>query len=127
MNTGFAPDARYVNARVLDSNVGFSNDVQVRNGIGFAIDQGADVLNLSLNYFATFSSGNQPARLDARLGGVFAGHQLGGRRGQHPDPQPRRSEQSAARFAVDGSQSRQLVQRDCRGTDAARLLEGQLV
>ena len=36
--TGFAPDARYVNARVLDSNVGFGSDVQVRNGIGFAID-----------------------------------------------------------------------------------------
>lgn len=58
--TGMAPDARYVNARVLDSNVGFGNDVQVRNGIGFAIDRGAQVLNLSLNYNATFSSGNSP-------------------------------------------------------------------
>ena len=61
--TGMAPDARYVNARVLDSNVGFGNDVQVRNGIGFAIDRGANVLNLSLNYNATFSSGNSPLDL----------------------------------------------------------------
>ncbi|MGE3240908.1 MAG: S8 family serine peptidase [Pirellulales bacterium] len=61
--TGMAPDARYVNARVLDSNVGFGNDVQVRNGIGFAIDRGAQVLNLSLNYNATFSAGNSPLDL----------------------------------------------------------------
>lgn len=55
--TGMAPDARYVNARVLDSGVGFASDVQVRNGIGFAIEQGAQILNLSLNYNATNSSG----------------------------------------------------------------------
>lgn len=55
--TGMAPDARYVNARVLDSSNGFSGDFQVRNGIGFAIGQGADVLNLSLNFFAPNSSG----------------------------------------------------------------------
>jgi hypothetical protein len=61
--TGMAPDARYVNARVLDSTVGFGNDVQVRNGIGFAIGQGASILNLSLNYNATFSSGNSPLDL----------------------------------------------------------------
>jgi len=61
--TGMAPDARYVNARVLDSNVGFGNDVQVRNGIGFAIDRGANILNLSLNYNATFSGGNSPLDL----------------------------------------------------------------
>jgi subtilisin family serine protease len=61
--TGFAPDARFVNARVLDSGLGFSGDAQVRNGIGFAIDHGANVLNLSLNYFATFSSGNSPLDL----------------------------------------------------------------
>ena len=35
------------------STGGFGNDVQVKNGIGFAIDHGADILNLSLNYFAT--------------------------------------------------------------------------
>lgn len=61
--TGLAPDARYVNSRVLDSNVGFGNDTQVRNGIGFAIDRGANVLNLSLNYNATFSGGNSPLDL----------------------------------------------------------------
>ena len=44
---GMAPDARFVNARVLDSNVGFGNDVQVRNGIGFAIDRGADRSSIS--------------------------------------------------------------------------------
>lgn len=55
--TGFAPDARFVNARVLDSGLGFSGDVQVRNGVGFAIDHGANVLNLSLNYFAQNSNG----------------------------------------------------------------------
>lgn len=54
---GMAPDARFVNSRVLSSSNGFPNDVQVRNGLGFAIDNGADVVNLSLNYFATFSSG----------------------------------------------------------------------
>jgi Subtilase family len=55
--TGFVPDARYINARVLDNNAGFNSDDQVRNGIGFAIDHGANVLNLSMNYFAQLSSG----------------------------------------------------------------------
>src|SRR5687768_12230494 len=49
--TGMAPDARYINARVLDSGNGFAGDTQVRHGVGFAVEQGADVLNLSLNYF----------------------------------------------------------------------------
>ncbi len=57
-HTGLAPDSRYINARVLDNNNGFPSDVQVRNGLGFAIDNGADVVNLSLNYFATTSGGN---------------------------------------------------------------------
>ncbi len=65
INTGMATDARFVNARVLDNGGGFANDVQVRNGIGFAIGQGADVLNLSLNYFAANSSGN--SQLDLML------------------------------------------------------------
>lgn len=55
--TGLAPDARFVNARVLDNGNGFASGTQVSNGVGFAIDQGADVLNLSLNYFSVFSSG----------------------------------------------------------------------
>jgi hypothetical protein len=54
---GMAPDARYVNARVLDNGGGFNDDIQVRNGIGFAINQGANVLNLSMNYFAALSGG----------------------------------------------------------------------
>lgn len=56
-HTGMAPDARLINARVLDNGNGFPNGNQVANGVGFAIDQGADVLNLSLNYFSTFSTG----------------------------------------------------------------------
>jgi hypothetical protein len=55
--TGLAPDARYVNARVLDQNAGFGSDVQVRNGIGYAIERGANVLNLSLNFFAPTNNG----------------------------------------------------------------------
>jgi hypothetical protein len=54
---GMATDARFVNARALDSGNGFSGDAQVRNGIGFAITQGADVLNLSLNFAAPNSGG----------------------------------------------------------------------
>jgi hypothetical protein len=55
--TGMAPDARYINARVLNSSNGFPNDTPVRNGIGYAIEQGADIINLSLNFFAPNSSG----------------------------------------------------------------------
>lgn len=54
---GMAPDAHYVNARVLDNGNGFPNDIQVRNGIGYAVDHGVDVMNLSLNYFAPTSYG----------------------------------------------------------------------
>jgi subtilisin family serine protease len=54
---GVASDARFINARVLDNNNGFANDVQVRNGIGFAIGQNADILNLSLNFFGAVSNG----------------------------------------------------------------------
>lgn len=56
--TGMATDARFVNARVLNNNNGFPNDISVRNGIGYAIEQGADILNLSLNFFAPNSGGN---------------------------------------------------------------------
>jgi Subtilase family len=56
--TGLATDARFVNARVLDSGGGYASDVQVRNGIGFAIGQGADVLNISMNYNDPVNSGN---------------------------------------------------------------------
>jgi len=55
--TGLAPDARFINARVTDSSNRFADDEQVRDGIGFAIDSGADVLNVSLNFFQTISGG----------------------------------------------------------------------
>jgi hypothetical protein len=60
-----APDGRFISARVLDTNNGFPSDVPVRNGIGFAVDQGADVLNLSLNFFAPNNSGS--SQLDLML------------------------------------------------------------
>jgi hypothetical protein len=56
--TGLATDARFINARVLDNGNGFPGDAQVRDGIGFAIDQGADIINLSLNFFSANSGGN---------------------------------------------------------------------
>jgi serine protease AprX len=56
--SGMAPDSRYINARVLNNSNSFPNDTPVRNGIGYAIDQGADILNLSLNFFSANSSGN---------------------------------------------------------------------
>ena len=54
---GLATDARFVNARVLSSSNGFDTTAWVENGIGFAIDNGAHVLNLSLNTFATLNQG----------------------------------------------------------------------
>jgi subtilisin family serine protease len=50
---GMAPDARYVNSRVLDYNANYSGDAIIRSGVGFAINQGADVVNLALNFNAT--------------------------------------------------------------------------
>lgn len=61
--TGMAPAAHYVNARVLDSGAGFASDVQVRNGVGFAIEQGVDVMNLSLTYNAAVNTGNTQLEL----------------------------------------------------------------
>ena len=56
--TGMAPDARYVNSRVLDSSNRFPNDQPIKDGIGFALENGADILNLSLNFTAPNSNGN---------------------------------------------------------------------
>lgn len=55
--TGLATDARYVNARVLRANGGFDTASWVEDGAGFAIDNGAHILNLSLNTFSEFSAG----------------------------------------------------------------------
>ncbi len=56
---GMATDARFVNGRVLNSTNGFNSGSWVQNGYGFAIDNGADVINLSLNFSAPNSSGTQ--------------------------------------------------------------------
>jgi subtilisin family serine protease len=53
-----ATDARYVDARVLDSTNSFSSDAWVVNGMGFAVANGADIINLSLGYFNSNTSGN---------------------------------------------------------------------
>ena len=51
VHTGLAPDARYINARVLDSSDSFYGSGQVvMNGVGYAVSQGANILNLSLNF-----------------------------------------------------------------------------
>jgi len=63
--TGLASDARFINARVLDSDNSFSESSWVLNGVGFAIDRGADVLNLSLNYSSPLNTGT--SQLDLML------------------------------------------------------------
>ncbi len=45
-----ATDARYINARVLDNNNSFSTDAWVVNGAGFALNNGANLINMSLGY-----------------------------------------------------------------------------
>lgn len=60
--TGLAPDARFVNSRVLDSNNSFQSADWVIDGLGFAVANGANVINLSLNMFSATSHGN--TRLD---------------------------------------------------------------
>jgi hypothetical protein len=54
---GMAPDARYVNARVLDSSNGFNSTNQIINGLQFALSNGSNVINLSLATFSTESDG----------------------------------------------------------------------
>jgi hypothetical protein len=55
---GVATDARLINSRVIDSNNSFQTTNWVLNGAGFAVDNGADVMNLSLNTFGEFSNGS---------------------------------------------------------------------
>ena len=50
VHTGLAPNARYINAHVLDSLDRFSYGEVVMNGIGYAVTQGANILNVSLNF-----------------------------------------------------------------------------
>lgn len=50
---GFAPDVRLINARGLNANNGFDIGAWPENAAGWAIDQGADLMNVSLNFFAT--------------------------------------------------------------------------
>lgn len=60
--TGLAPDARFVNSRVLDRNNSFQASDWVIDGIGFAVANDVDVINLSLNMQAAASQGR--TRLD---------------------------------------------------------------
>jgi Subtilase family/PEP-CTERM motif len=55
---GLATDARYVNARVLDSSNSFQSTQWVVNGVGFAVQNHADVINLSLLLNSTQSDGD---------------------------------------------------------------------
>ena len=55
--TGLAPDARLINGRAIDSNNSFQTTSWVLNAAGFAVDNGADVMNFSLNTFGVFSEG----------------------------------------------------------------------
>lgn len=54
---GVAQDARIINSRVIDNNNSFQTTNWVVDGAGFAVDNGADVLNFSLNTFGEFSNG----------------------------------------------------------------------
>ncbi|MFT3785166.1 MAG: S8 family serine peptidase [Tepidisphaeraceae bacterium] len=51
-------DTRYVNARTLNSTNGFNTDAWVANALGFAVSNGANLINASLNYGNTNTSGN---------------------------------------------------------------------
>lgn len=53
---GLAHDARYINARVLNANNGFQTGSWVENGVAYAVNNGADLLNLSLNFSASDSN-----------------------------------------------------------------------
>jgi subtilisin family serine protease len=62
---GVATDARYVSARVMGSDNAFNTDEQVINGVGFALQQGSNILNMSLGYFDYGTSGDTPLALMA--------------------------------------------------------------
>lgn len=88
--TGMAPDTRYINARTLNASNGFNTTAWVENAAGFALDNGASVLNLSLGTFDSLSSGTLD--LDRMLD--WAAHERGilsvvaaGNDGDTGDPQ----------------------------------------
>jgi hypothetical protein len=60
-----ATDARYINARVLDATNRFTTESQVLAGTGFALANGADILNLSLAYANRDTTGNTQLALMA--------------------------------------------------------------
>jgi len=55
---GMAPDARYVNARVLNSNNSFLSTDPIIRGVQFSLQNHADIINLSLVVNASQSDGN---------------------------------------------------------------------
>ncbi len=88
---GPAPDTRYVNARVLDDDNGFGSTATVEDGSGFAIDQGSDLLNLSLGTNSSLSSGNLD--IDRQLDYAASQRNVlsiisAGNDGNDSDPQP---------------------------------------
>jgi hypothetical protein len=67
-NTGMAPDARYVNSRVLDSSAVFAGTQIIQEGMSFAINNGADILNMPLNFDRrTNPSANGSSQLDLMI------------------------------------------------------------
>ena len=61
--TGLAPDARYLSVRVLDQSNKFPDETWVRRGVAYALNNGADVLNISLNRYAGKCDGNSQLEL----------------------------------------------------------------
>jgi Subtilase family len=55
---GVASGSSIINARVLDSNNSFSTDAWVVNGLGFAVDNDADIINMSLAYSSVTNNGS---------------------------------------------------------------------
>ncbi len=56
-NVTIGTDTRFINARVLDSSNSFNTQDWVIDGAGFSVAQGADVINMSLGYFNSDTSG----------------------------------------------------------------------
>jgi len=57
-NTGLATDARYINSRTLSSSGTFNTDAWVVDAAGFAVDNGADIVNMTLSLSAVGSDGS---------------------------------------------------------------------